>query len=327
MTRTMWILLDDRKGSVNQARGVAQALENRLEIIEKNIIYNKFARLPNWLKGRSLIGVNSQKSDNLSAPYPDLILSTSRRTVALARYLRKKSGNKSKIIQLMYPTDGVGICDMEKIIIPAHDSLKKQQNSKAFVIIGAPTIVTPEVLEKNKAKWEPVFSDLPRPWISVILGGAIKGKPWPVSNAENLANKIVEINRKVGGSIFITSSRRTGKDAENIILNKIKDIPLYTYMWGEKKENPLQGFYACSDMIIVTADSVSMASEACGTGKPVLLFRDKNWLPKKHWNFAQSLISANYAADISDENALDFNPQKTLNSAKLIADEILKISQ
>lgn len=321
------MLLDDRKGSVSQARGVAKALGDKITIIEKNITYNKLACLPNWFKGRGLLGVNTKKSDDLSVPYPDIVLSTSRRTVAPARYIRKLSGNRSKIVQLMYPSGGVGICDMEKIIIPSHDALKKRQNKKAFVVTGAPTTITEEVLNEAKEKWEPVFSQYPRPWISVIVGGAIKGKPWPLINAERLADGICQINNKLGGSIFITSSRRTGKDAEEIIMNKIKDLPLYTYMWGEKKENPLMGFYACSDKIIVTADSVSMASEACGTGAPVLLFRDENWLPKKHQNFAQSLIDNQYAVDMFNNNALEFVPQKTLNVAVEIAEEILKIVQ
>ena len=34
-------------------------------------------------------------------------------------------------------------------------------------------------------------------------------------------------------------------------------------------ENPYFGFLAHADAIVVTADSVSMTSEACSTGKPV----------------------------------------------------------
>ena len=40
---------------------------------------------------------------------------------------------------------------------------------------------------------------------------------------------------------------------------------------AQKKDNPIMGFYACADRIIVTGDSVSMACEACGSGKPVLV--------------------------------------------------------
>lgn len=86
-----------------------------------------------------------------------------------------------------------------------------------------------------------------------------------------LADAILNVHNQVSGSILITSSRRTGKEAEDIIMKKIGHIPAYTYLWGEKKDNPIMGFYACADRIIVTGDSVSMACEACGSGKPVLV--------------------------------------------------------
>ena len=82
-----------------------------------------------------------------------------------------------------------------------------------------------------------------------------------------LADAILNVHNQVSGSILITSSRRTGKEAEDIIMKKIGHIPAYTYLWGEKKDNPIMGFYACADRIIVTGDSVSMACEACGLGK------------------------------------------------------------
>lgn len=326
MKKTLWMLLDDRRGSVGQARGIAEILNDKLNIVEKQLVYNSLASWPNWIKGRSLFGINTKESDKIEAPYPELVLSTSRRTVATARYIRKKSGNKTKIIQLMYPSGGVGIKDMELVIVPAHDSKEKRENKKSFVITGAPTRIFAEKVAEWKKQWDPIFSNLPKPWISVIIGGAIKGKPWPLDNARELADKLKEIHNQLGGSLLITSSRRTGKEAENIIMNTLQGIPMYTYMWGEKKENPIMGFYSCADLIIATADSVSMCSEACGTGNPVLLFRGHDWLTTKHQNFAQSLIDHGFAGDINDKDATKFKPISTLNPTYQIADKILEIS-
>lgn len=325
MKKTLWILLDDRRGSVGQAKGIAMALEDRMNIVEKQLVYTATACLPNWIKGRSLMGVDIQKSDKLDAPYPDIVLSTSRRTVATARFLRKKSGNKTKIVQLMYPSGGVGIKDMEMVIVPSHDSLKKQSCPNALVITGAPNCIFADKLSEAARQWNPVFGHLPRPLTAVILGGAIKGKPWPLKNVENLAEQLKDMHEKIGGSFLITSSRRTGKEAEDIIMKKIEGLPMYTYMWGEKKNNPLMGFYACADRIVVTADSVSMCSEACGTGKPVLLFKGQNWLPKKHQRFADSLIAQEYAQNLIANDALTFMPKKTFNPARSIAEKLLEI--
>jgi mitochondrial fission protein ELM1 len=37
------------------------------------------------------------------------------------------------------------------------------------------------------------------------------------------------------------------------------------YRWGEPGDNPYLGFLASADAIVVTADSATMLSEACGT--------------------------------------------------------------
>ena len=45
------------------------------------------------------------------------------------------------------------------------------------------------------------------------------------------------------------------------------------YRWRKDAEdNPFQAFLGIADRIIVTGDSISMLSEACASGKPVLLF-------------------------------------------------------
>ncbi len=320
------MLFDDRRGSVGQAKGIAMALGDRMNIVEKQLVYTPLAGLPNWLKGCSLIGVNKQESSSLDAPYPDIVLSTSRRTVATARWLKKKSDGKTKIVQLMYPSGGVGLKDMSLVVVPSHDALEKQKESNALVITGAPTRIFDYVLVEHRAKWQPIFEELPKPLTAVIIGGAIKGKPWPLAEAEALATKLKELHAKIGGSLLLTTSRRTGEQAQEILMQKLEGVPMYTYLWGEKKENPLMGFYACADSMIVTADSVSMCVEACGTGRPVLLFRSNSWLPKKHQRFAESLISQGFATDITTENALDFKPRATLNPAVEIAEKILEIS-
>ena len=35
MKKTLWVLLDDRKGSVGQAKGIVEALSGRMNIVEK----------------------------------------------------------------------------------------------------------------------------------------------------------------------------------------------------------------------------------------------------------------------------------------------------
>lgn len=321
MKKVVWFLMDNRMGSVGQAKGIIQALDrNEFEIIEKKIEYNSFSGLPNWIRGTTLLGITKESKKQLQDSYPDLVISISRRTVPLARHLKKISKNHTKIIQLMHPGN-CGLEDFNLIFVPEHDQHKKHSPNIVY-ITGCPHRVTPESLSEAKIKWAESFADLPRPLTAVIIGGAIKNKPFTMENANLLGEAIKKLKSEIGGSLLITTSRRTGAEAERAIKKHIKDIPAYTYWWGEKKENPIMGFWACADNIIATGDSVSMPCECCGSGKPVFIFTGKNWLTPKHERFVQSLCDGKYAVSMDEPGFSTFQPSQSLNPSASIAEKI-----
>ena len=136
-----------------------------------------------------------------------------------------------------------------------------------------------------------------------------------------MAKSVKKIKETEGGSLLITTSRRTGFTAEKTIMLYLSNIPHYTYLWGDTSPNPYLGFLACADDLIVTGDSVSMCCEATATGKPLQIFTGKNWLTNKHLNFIQTLIKSGYASNLS-ENKKITPPSNTLNIAKEIAQKI-----
>ncbi len=322
MVKTIWALMDSRRGSVNQAKGILKALNSRdFEIVEKNIVYNRFSGLPNWLRGRTLIGVENESKQQICSPFPDIVLSISRRTAPIARYIKKLSP-QTKLVQLMHPGN-TGLDEFSLIILPEHDKNKKQTPNVRH-IVGCPHQITPEYLQAAKAKWYQEFVHLPRPWTAVIVGGAIKKKPFSAENAKNLALAIKKLKQQIGGSILLTTSRRTGSEAEKIIADELHDIPQYAYLWGDTRENPYSGYLACADNIVVTGDSVSMCCEATGTGKPIYIFRGKNWLTPKHERFVASVVDKKCAMLLENADA-DFVPQESLNAATEVAELIAKL--
>ncbi|MBR1840936.1 MAG: mitochondrial fission ELM1 family protein [Alphaproteobacteria bacterium] len=323
MQKILWALMDDRRGSIGQALGVIGALNpNKIKCEEKNIVYTKTAALPNWIRGKGLLGLTAESKKLLKPPFPDYVLSISRRTVPVARYIKKLSP-QTKLIQLMHPGK-TGLSDFSLVVVPEHDRNKKAAPNIHY-IVGCPHRITEDFLQQAKTEWEAEFAGLPKPLTAVIVGGAIKKKPFSEENALALGQALKNFKQKIGGSILITTSRRTGKKAEQIIMNEIKDIPQYTFLWGDTKKNPYSGFLACADNIIVTGDSVSMCCEATGTGKPIYLFTGKNWLTAKHQRFVQSLCERRCAALIDDDNAETFSPQNSLNAAREIAELIEKL--
>ena len=103
MKKILWVLLDSRMGSVGQARGVVGFLDKeKYEIVEKNLEYTKLSGLPNFLRGKTLVGLTPDSKKQITGPFPDMVLSISRRTVPVARYIKKQNKN-TKLIQLMHP--------------------------------------------------------------------------------------------------------------------------------------------------------------------------------------------------------------------------------
>lgn len=321
MKKIIWVLLDNRMGSVGQARGIVQELgSDMVEIIEKNLEYSQWAGLPNFIRGYSLLGVKN-KNTLTQGKYPDLVISTSRRTAPVALYLKKKN-KKTILTQLMFPGN-YGISKFAKVFLPKHDEGKTNRDNFYFTV-GSPHRICEKFLQEHREIWQPKFSHLPKPWTAVIIGGSIKGKPFALENAENMALEIKKLKERIGGSILVTDSRRTGSKAEQKIMDILKDIPSYAFLWGSKEVNPLMGYYACADNFVVSGDSVSMCCEACGTGKPVFIFEGKDWLTAKHLRFTKSLFDAKYAS-LLQTDCEAFVPKKILYPSADIAKEIEKI--
>ena len=322
MKKTIWLLFDNRMGSVNAIKGVVQNLPaDGFDIVEKQINYNFLAKLPNWIKGASLLGVTSESQKNLVPPFPDLVIAASRRTAPVALWIKKKSGGKTKTVQILHPGPGVRLCDFDAIFVPEHDKNKEYCSNMVYTI-GSPTRTNLQTMKEAQKRWEKVFEYLPRPWTMVIVGGAVKGKPLSMDNAEGFAKEVINLKKEIGGSILSTDSRRTGEKARNKIMSLLKDIPAYTFLWGEKKENPYMGYLACADNILVSGDSVSMTCDACGTGKPVYIYCGHNWLTPKQYRFVKSLYDNGYAVSCLDGDKNKFKGGKCLNVAAEVAKKI-----
>ena len=68
---------------------------------------------------------------------------------------------------------------------------------------------------------------------------------------------------------MVTASRRTDPESQAALQAALNGVP--TDFWDGAGDNPYLGMLAMADGIVVTEDSVTMASEAASTGKPVFI--------------------------------------------------------
>jgi mitochondrial fission protein ELM1 len=172
------------------------------------------------------------------------------------------------------------------VVIPQHDALR---GSNVLVTKTALHRVTEARLIEAAGQFSRRLSNLPRPLVAVLVGGANKTQECSPTAIKRLGELLLSAVRQCGGSLAVTTSRRTGRENEDVLRECLNAAPLF--FWNGADENPYFGLLALADSIVVTNDSVSMVSEACATGKPVHVFSLGPSHGKLH-RFHQSLLDA-----------------------------------
>ncbi|CAA7627804.1 Predicted nucleoside-diphosphate-sugar epimerase [Candidatus Terasakiella magnetica] len=310
----VWVLADDRAGNVSQGLGVAEALGWPFEV--RTIAYDGLARLPNLLRGASLVGVTGASRSGLEAPWPDVVIAAGRRTAPIARWIKRQCG--AFLVQIMDP--GIpGRDQFDLIVTPAHD--RARLTSNMIEIMGAPHRVTAARLAAEAEAWRPRFAHLPRPWVAVIVGGATRKRPFPVEMARDLGRKVGGLAAAAGGSVLLTTSRRTGAE-QGAALAECLPEPRWLHLFGQPGENPYFGFLALADAVVVTGDSVSMACEACASAAPVFLWAPPGWVVAKHARLHAQLYLHGLAKPLDQVQSLAAWDRPRLDAAGEVAQAI-----
>ena len=119
------------------------------------------------------------------------------------------------------------------------------------------------------AEWEGSFAALPRPLFAVLVGGSAVPFVFDMPAAKRLAEQASALARAEGGSLLVSTSRRTPPDVARSLTDSLT-VPAYVHRWTESGgPNPYLAYLALADAFIVTGDSASMLTEACSTGKRV----------------------------------------------------------
>ncbi|WP_428375113.1 mitochondrial fission ELM1 family protein [Lichenicoccus sp.] len=129
--------------------------------------------------------------------------------------------------------------------------------------------VGPTVLAAAREVWAQHLAHLPRPLVAVLVGGSNGRFRLDLPTGQALAAQLAGIMRSERVGLALTPSRRTAPEVRAALAAALS--PLGAWIWDMQGDNPYFGLLACADAIVVTADSVSMVSEAAATTVPVLV--------------------------------------------------------
>ncbi len=271
--RRIWVLTGARAGDNAQALALAAMVRATLEtdsiIEEKPLSYNVLRIIPNILIPPGTAVLQRTARARLAPPWPDLIIGVGRRSVPVARWLRRRN-REARIVWLGRPRAPLSWFDLV-LTTPQYGLPEDLPN---VVMLDLPPAPPPVEEAAELARWREKFAHLPRPWTGVLVGGA----RWPVvfdaEDAKRLGRAVEHFRAQTGGGWLVSTSPRTGIRQARA-LHEALSQPGWFHFWrsgGKREDNPHRAILALADCFVATADSASMVAEAVRTGRRVFLF-------------------------------------------------------
>ncbi len=261
-----WVLLSDKRGDNGQVETIVEALDWPVE--------HKFLQMkPQWVLGKpryrpSLDHIDLTRSDPLEAPWPDLILTVGRRPSMAALWVRQQSGNRTKIALVGKPSGHMS--DFDLIIASAENQMPPLPS---FIPTTLPLMrIKPEDVAAEAEDWQARFAELPKPLIAILVGGETNPFIMNRAVAKDLVAKARWVVEELGGTPYLTTSRRTTPEVLEVLRRELPPEAVYFEWSPDAPDNPYRALLGSADGFIVTADSISMMVEVIYLGKPLAIF-------------------------------------------------------
>ncbi|PIQ82633.1 MAG: hypothetical protein COV76_02605 [Candidatus Omnitrophica bacterium CG11_big_fil_rev_8_21_14_0_20_64_10] len=307
--RRLLILSDEKPGHLNQSRAFAERLEGvwrekkqedrRLAgwehhpLVQTRVVRVTYrSRAARWLAAavasvpflsrsggdfwmRRLLAHDCYLA--LRSAYADIVISCGAGTAPVN--LLFSEGIAARTIHITR-TDWPSWRRFDLAVIPEHDHLRGGEGGKVLRVTGA---LTPRVLaeETEQAGWRERFkihSDRP---VGLLLGGQTPGVRFDQAGWEKVLAGLAGLCREGGRELLVTSSRRTPAGVERVLAEQWDGRDgCRVLALVNRKHHPgfaipseaLRCIFSLASVLVVSGDSISMVSEALGTGKPVVAF-------------------------------------------------------
>jgi hypothetical protein len=260
-----WLLLGEKPGDNAQVQVLAAALGWPHEV--------RLLRMrPEWSLGKppvraTLDHVDLERSDALSPPWPDLLLTAGRRLSSAALWIRAQSAGRTRIVLVGKPRRRLRRFDL--VVASAQYRVARRRN---VVHVGLPLMRLDVAAVAAAAQaWRARLDALPRPLVAVLVGGPTKPVHFDAAGARDLVE--ASARAAAGGGLYVCTSRRTPPAVVDALAAALpRGAQLYRWR-PDDPENPYRALLGLADRFVVTSDSVTMMVEVVRLGKPLAIHR------------------------------------------------------
>lgn len=263
----VWLILADKSGDNAQALAVAEALPWPFEV-RSMAVQERYAQgKPNV--EASLAHLDAARSDGLQPPWPDLVITIGRRMSNVALWIKQQSGGATQIALLGAPKGLARHFDLTVV----SDQYRYSPRANMLRIRYPLQRIDRAQIAAEAEAWRPEIAALPRPLTAVMVGGLTKEVKFDAGIAEAFGGALARTVRESGGSLMVTTSRRTPPDVVAALKRSLPaDARLHQWQAAGGR-NPYRALLGLADRFVVTSDSLSMQMEIARLGRPLAIYR------------------------------------------------------
>lgn len=259
----IWVLYGRHSGDNRQMAALAEATGLGWE--PRKLAFGPLAFLPPFLLPPTAATLTRAARAGLTGPWPKYVIAAGGKSVAAARWIRRRSGGAARLIMVGRPWTRLSLFDLV-VTTPQYGLPASRPNVvRNLFILGAGGRAADGARDDLLA--------LPQPRVGVIVGGDSRPLKLDPATAGRLARAALARAERDGGSVIAVTSPRTSPEAAAAIESAlaVAATPSRLFCFGEDT-SVYREVLACADRFLVTGDSASMISEAAATGAPVDVF-------------------------------------------------------
>lgn len=271
----IWALVAEKSGDNAQIETVANA--TGLPWIRR-----RFAMTEAWQVAKPVIApdishIDLAASDRLEAPWPDMIITSGRRLMNVALWIKARSP-ATKLVLIGRPHGR--FADWDLIVAAPQFRLPQRSN---VIHVGLPLLFpSQERIAQEASAWKEELDAMARPLTAVLIGGQVHPFRFGDADAAIMMERIAATMGREGSRFFVTSRRTTNEVCDAIFARLAKDDRLFRWEAGALR-NPYLAMLGAADRFVVTGDSASMLVEVARLGKPLSIYQLPRNPHPRHW--------------------------------------------
>ena len=334
--RSVLVLDDGKAGHLNQSMAIAEDLRKarmiqgyRAEDTRITVVRIKFKS--QWK--RAALGIcagfsswrchgcmrcmkaclDKDTYETLMKTWADFVVSCGSSLAGVNIFMSRE--NNAKNIVIMKPGIFMGLNKYKLALIPEHDRPAKRKNVVLTAL--APNLVNEDNVRKDGEVLARRVHIGRLGAVGVFVGGDNPEYTLTEPLTVSLCDGLTDFCDKSGADILMTTSRRTPGGSEKILKDRARGSDKFKLLVVANEKNPPEtvgGILSMSKVIVVSAESISMISEAVTSGKPVIVFRlaKKKVGITKHERAIEALEAKGYvkvcdAADLAGALSKEWN--------------------